>query len=186
MGIQNCQAYKLWALKNLVRFRYLITIHFWNWTIIILPGKCILDCIFFKTFFWKTQKEKPACFTFDYIQIAHEQINSRHIHTCITIKCRIWINIAAFKDSHEETVHIIIKNNSSVTLWTTLPPPPPLPGCVCLHDLTLPHKVILRQDVISWVQENQGLLISYWSLEISQFVCKENMVSNWKERNTFT
>lgn len=48
------------------------------------------------------------------------------------------------------------------------------------------NKVILRQDVISWVQENQGLLISYWSLEISQFVCKENMVSNWKERNTFT
>lgn len=181
MGIQNCQAYKLWTLNNLVRFRYLITVHFWNWTIIILPGKCILDCIFFKTFFWKTQKEKPACFTFDYIQIAHEQINSRHIHTCITIKCRIWINIAAFKDSHEETVHIIIKNNSSVTLWTTLPnPPPPLFLDVSVFMiwpyLTLDpiNKVILRQDVISWVQENQGLLISYWSLEISQFVCKEN------------
>lgn len=146
MGIQNCQAYKLWTLNNLVRFRYLITIHFWNWTIIILPGKCISDCIFFKTFFWKTQKEKPACFTFDYIQIAHEQINSRHIHTCITIKCRIWINIAAFKDSHEETVHIIIKNNSSVTLWTTLPNPPP-PSWMCLSswfDLTLPWIPLIK------------------------------------------
>lgn len=135
MGIQNCQAYKLWTLNNLVRFRYLITIHFWNWTIIILPGKCILDCIFFKTFFWKTQKEKPACFTFDYIQIAHEQINSRHIHTCITLNKHCCFQGFTWRNcsyNHKEQFLCYLMNHFTQS-------PPPLPGCVCLHDLTLPH-----------------------------------------------